>query len=251
MDMEWSDIPTLPSRAVSGVSLRALPGKITRMLSVVALLALALSVVGQCLDFGLKIPRLQVVTNLFNVDWESSFPTWFSSSLLLLCAVTGAGNAACARKFRERTAGGWGIFTALLFLFSMDEMLALHERLNGPLRAVVGNHGIFYYSWVAVGGLLVLALALASARFVAGLPVPVRRLLVLSGLLYFGGAIGIEIVGGLYSEQFGPNNLPYTFIATLEEGLEMFGIIILLRALLLHFFDLWERLYRQEMSARI
>ena len=47
-----------------------------------------------------------------------------------------------------------------------------------------------------------------------------------------GGAIGVELIGGRYLELHGVENLTYAMITTVEESLEMAGVIIFIWALL-------------------
>ena len=54
----------------------------------------------------------------------------------------------------------------LLFVFvSMDEALAIHERLNGPVRAALGTGGLFYWAWIIPYGAAAILIALAYIPF--------------------------------------------------------------------------------------
>jgi len=59
----------------------------------------------------------------------------------------------------------------------------------------------------------------------------VRRLLATAALVYVGGVLGMELVGSWYTSQYGWS-LAYGFIASLEELLEMLGVVVLVYALL-------------------
>jgi hypothetical protein len=50
--------------------------------------------------------------------------------------------------------------------------------------------------------------------------------------IYLGGAIGIELIGSSHAELHGYENWAYSMIATLEESLEMTGLIVFIWALL-------------------
>jgi hypothetical protein len=54
----------------------------------------------------------------------------------------------------------------------------------------------------------------------------------LAAVLYIGGAVGFELVGGYYAELHGEKNLTFNLIATVEETLEMTGIVLFNYALL-------------------
>jgi hypothetical protein len=55
---------------------------------------------------------------------------------------------------------------------------------------------------------------------------------IISAVLYIGGSIGIELIGGKYAEIYGFEDFSYTMIATLEESLEMAGLIVFIWGLL-------------------
>ena len=64
------------------------------------------------------------------------------------------------------------------------------------------------------------------------LPAKTRFTFLAAAIIYLGGAIGFELIGGRYAELHGSHNLSYNMISTVEESLEMAGVIIFIRALL-------------------
>ena len=72
----------------------------------------------------------------------------------------------------------------------------------------------------------------AYLRFLFGLPARTRRLFLVAGSLYVGGAIGIELVGGRHAYLYGTQNMGYEMIVTFEEFLEMMGIVVFIYALM-------------------
>ena len=58
----------------------------------------------------------------------------------------------------------------------------------------------------------------------------------IAATLYIGGAIGLELIGGRYSELHG-EDLAYSMMTAVEESLELAGIIIFIRALLVYIAD--------------
>lgn len=54
----------------------------------------------------------------------------------------------------------------------------------------------------------------------------------MAATLYLGGAIGVEMAGGRYAELHGTNNWTYSMIVTVEESLEIAGLIVFIWALL-------------------
>jgi hypothetical protein len=64
------------------------------------------------------------------------------------------------------------------------------------------------------------------------LPGLIRLRFVLSASLFIAGAIGFELIGGGYGDRHGFENMTYAMIVTLEESLEMAGVIVFIHALI-------------------
>ena len=181
------------------------------------------------LDPGRK--GLQVL----GVGEEGSVPTWFSSALLLLCALLAFGQPATNREHAVRYAGRWKVLALWFLLMSLDEVLSLHERTGEPLRAAFKFNagGPFYYAWVIPGAIVVLGFALAYYKFLLNLPPEQRRLFAIAGTLYVCGALIMEMVGGAYADSYGDRSIATLMLVSVEEYLEMWGIATLLYALML------------------
>ena len=55
--------------------------------------------------------------------------------------------------------------------------------------------------------------------------------MVIAGLVFVSGAIGFDVLGHRQWELHGRSNLPYVILYTVEEFLEMLGVIIFIYAL--------------------
>jgi hypothetical protein len=88
---------------------------------------------------------------------------------------------------------------------------------------------------VIPGGVLVLAFCGAYLRFFLDLAPRFQRLFGAAGLLYVGGALGVEMLGARHADLHGLDNLAYRMYQTVEESLEMFGLVLLIGALLRYF----------------
>lgn len=68
--------------------------------------------------------------------------------------------------------------------------------------------------------------------FIKALPQKTRNLFIKAGTLYVGGALGMELIDGYYAKIYAQNNITYFVLTTIEESLEMFGILVFIYALL-------------------
>lgn len=157
---------------------------------------------------------------LFDVDDEVNLPTWFSGFLL---AFTAAWLWVCAQT-KKRTHDAWWVAWYVLalgfLLLSLDEIAGLHESVNSLIEM----------SWAIPGGITAGIVGVAFLPFLWHLPARTRYTFVLAGLLHVGGAVGMELVGAPMDEE----TMVYNLTTAVEEGLEMFGVIVFLGALLFY-----------------
>lgn len=164
-----------------------------------------------------------------SLSYEGNLPTWFSSSLLLLCAVT-AGSIARSMQIGERWRLHWWMLAIGLGYASLDEAAELHEHLGGHLETT----GLLHFDWVIPAAAILAVLAALYLPFVRALPRATRARLVAAGAIYLGGALLVELPLGWWTERAGPDNLGYAAIDWLEEMLEMIGAALALSALIAH-----------------
>ena len=60
---------------------------------------------------------------------------------------------------------------------------------------------------------------------------------------------GVELIGGRFAELYGPHNLTYSMIVTVEESLEMAGVILFLWALLVYMTEHYGEVHFQFQGA--
>lgn len=219
------------------------PSSIARILGIIAIILVFASVGGQLTRFITGHGYVHGLVPLFNVDGECNIPTYFSSILLLISALLLFIITSIEIKLKTSHALYWGILSCGFLLMAIDEALFLHERLINPMRHILGygnygegasNLGVFNFAWVIPAIVLILILAFYFRRFFLRLPKKSRLTFLIAALLYIGGAIGFELIGGYYCELHGETNLTYSMITTVEESLEMTGSIVFIYGLLLH-----------------
>jgi hypothetical protein len=84
-------------------------------------------------------------------------------------------------------------------------------------------------------------------KFLLHLPAKTRLRFLIAATIYLGGAIGVELFGSQHAELYGYENLTYSMIATLEESLEMTGLIVFIWALMNYCFYNY-KIGRSQMS---
>jgi len=205
-----------------------------RILAVAAALQVFASIVGQFSYHVLELGDLKGFVPLFNLDHERNVPTYFSVVLILLDALLLAIITVLSWRQGTPHRSKWMILALGFLLMGCDEAIGFHERLMDPIRSLLGGGrlGPFYFAWTLPAIALVVVLGLYFRRFLLDLPRVARLRFLTAAALYLGGAIGVELIGGCYAEAYGLQHFTYSMITTVEESLEMAGLIYFLWALM-------------------
>jgi hypothetical protein len=167
------------------------------------------------------------VVPLLSLSYEENVPTFYTAVLLLACAALLSVVALGAKRGGERFVKHWWMLAAGFTYIAFDEVLQFHEHAGKLIK----GSGLFYFSWVIPASILVLVIGLAYIPFLRHLPRPVRSRFVLAGAIYVGGAVGMDLPLGWWTERHGEDTLGYALIDATEESLEMLGLILFLLAL--------------------
>ena len=205
-----------------------LPDGLTRTaLLVVAALAV-LHVLVSVLDTQVAdFPGRDPLVRLFDLDGERGLPAWFSTVVLAAVAqqlwLLARDGGATGRAGRTER------LLAVVFAYlSLDEMTSLHEQTITPLRRAFDLDGVLSFAWVLVFVPVALAVGLLSLGWLRSLPREAGRLVVLAGVLYVGGAAGVELVGAQLFSLGQVDSLAYALVVVVEEVGEMLGALLML-----------------------
>jgi hypothetical protein len=175
-------------------------------------------------------PGDKILQQQFLLDGENNIPTWFSSALMAFAAGLSALVAASQRGAGwERR--GWLALGVVLLVLSVDETASLHETFSSTIQDGLGTEGLLHFGWLVAAIPMVLILGALFLRFVLRLDPGVRRWVVAAGVVYLLGAVAFEMVGGVIWETSGPDSWAYGLGTTVEELLEMSGLVILVYSL--------------------
>ena len=184
------------------------------------------------IDHALIVEARESFVRLFRADGESNIPTWYSSSLLFVCATALAliGNMKLQRH--DRYALHWVLLGVGFIYLSIDEAALLHEMLNKPAEAVISPAGLLAFPWVIPGAIGVTLTAFIYTRFLFDLPPLTQRRFLLAGMLFVGGCLGMDMLGAWCFDRYGSQSSLYRLAQVIEEGMELLGASFFLYALL-------------------
>lgn len=220
-------------------SIRLSSFAVARALGALSLLLVLASIGGQFDKYWLGSGHFPGLADLFYLDAEKNIPTIFSVFLLFFAAVL-LTVITIFKKKNDPDVTKWAILAFGFLYMTVDEGMSIHEKLRIPMHRFFGDvfPSIFHFVWVIPGIAVICVLTLFFAKFLRRLPAKTRSEFVIAATLFIGGAIGMEMVGGWYAHSHGLKNLTYSIIiVTLEESLEMAGVIVFIYALLEYIAD--------------
>ena len=173
-----------------------------------------------------------VFVELFDFGSEANLPTLYSSVLLLLCSILLAVIGEARHRSGAPFANHWRCLAVIFLYLCVDESVSLHEHLNRPLRSFLDLPGIFHYAWVIPYSITLGFLLLVYRGFIVHLPEGTRRLFLVAGIAYVSGALGLELLGAHLAVLHGKETAVYVTVSTVEESLEMLGLLLSVYALM-------------------
>lgn len=228
---EFSHKVSTRSTSAAGLTISVLPSRLARYLVWFAIGLLAAGVISHSLKYDLD--RLPNLHRWFNTDGEKNFPAAFSAGLLLLSGVLSGAIAAYKLNYQEAFRRYWVGLSITFSFLAADEWLSFHEKLSDIILPLLPVTGIFHFAWIIAGLVFVTVFGLVYFRFMLHLPRYYRQRFFVAAGIFLAGAIGMEMVSGYYADTHQEwNRGIWLGLTTLEEGLEMLGLVLCVRTLL-------------------
>lgn len=155
---------------------------------------------------------------------ENNLAAWWSGMLLLMVALHAFDGFVAKRRREPRGARGWLLVAVIALIFSIDELASVHERVSIFGTAL----GIGIWPALAPFGLILLVMLGAALIDLRAGRLEARRFRLL--------AIGFLVILTVPVQEFvehrwtWPTPMAVALRAVIEEGSELLGILLLLRA---------------------
>ena len=223
------------ARAESGIEIIICPQRVARWMTMLVLTIVVVGTLARVVIYQVAPDPEHKLAHLMqrvDLSHEPSLPNWYSSLALLSSAVLLL--VIATHKQRQRAADNihWYGLSALFFLLALDEAIVIHEISDNTLHEWLGFGGVLYYAWIIPGAIFTLLVGLTFLGFLRQLEARTRWLFVAAGSIFVVGALGFEMVEGVFIETYGLPSLAFTFAQSMAECLEMLGIVLFIFALL-------------------
>lgn len=167
-------------------------------------------------------------TSIIGLNREQNVGAWYSALLIFAAAFLLMVVGRRASRAKDKDATHWYILAWVFVALSFDEASSVHEMVMELLQDSLHTSGPLLYAWVIPALILVPLFAIAYIPFLRRLRSPYGAWIFISGAVYVTGALGMEMVGGMVSE----NKVAFTIAFLIEESLEMAGMTSFFLAIL-------------------
>ena len=192
------------------------------LLSIAAVLAVGANTLG---DFSFYNDRQLWGSSIWEFSRQFKVAMYCHVVLLILCAVLTMHAGWTGRERPTRYTPHWLFLAAIFVGLAALKGTSLHGTLVEFVRSSDARIGIPATA-PAIAMACIGLLARPYWKFLHALGGRLRRGLIIAGLVYFIGAIGLEAVSEYAWTFGGPGALPYVGISVIEELLEAAGCII-------------------------
>jgi hypothetical protein len=223
-------------------TIRITSNTITAILLCIILFLLAANLLTIYLKFVMGHKHLKGLFHGFYFDFEANLPSFYSALAILFSAVLLwlIGNS--ANEKQEKRSFYWKFLSFVFAFLAVDEFVSIHEDLIKPMQSIIDlsspKSNYLYFGWLIPYSLLCLAVGIISFKSFFKLPLRTRMLFIIAGIIFLSGAVVMEMVGGNHWASQGWSidgtnemDLRYALIITVEELLEMLGIVVFIHAL--------------------
>ena len=213
------------------MNLEICPKVVFKKLVCLIVILLFLNILGLISKFYFGHDHVYGLVSLFDFDTEQNIPTFYSATAILCSSLLLFFITFTHKSNGCRYLGWMGLAVIFLFL-SIDEISSIHERLTKLVRPLLDTSGLLFSAWVIPYGLAVIVFVAAYLRFLIRLPKNIMFLFILSGMIFVLGAVGLELLEGNHYELHGSADVTFAVFYTIEEFMEMFGIVLFIYTLL-------------------
>ena len=206
--------------------------KIIIFLVFITLLLISIHIIILTIYYSINNPSIFDFIRMFDLDMERNIPTLFSSILFIISAFLFYLLSKTHYSQKINNTKYWKGLSFVFIFLSIDESAKIHEQLGDVTEQFITATGYLHYPWVISYILFIIILASVYLKFFLKMHKKIFYAFMLSAIIFLSGAIGFELLGAYESSLHGTTSVKYSILYTIEESLEMFGLIYLISILL-------------------
>jgi hypothetical protein len=214
----------------TSVVVRVDPRRVAIVLAAVAGTIVVVSVILNVIKVLAGAGSINWLVELFRLNQEQNIPSFLAGLLWLTSAVLFGWVWRVQAAVGDRRVS-WLLLSLLFLFFAYDELFEVHELLIVPMRERFGLSGLLHFAWIPVYLLLVAGVAWVFWPAWRDLERRLKMWFAAAAATFLSGAVFFEMLGGArYTGAEG--DVVYGMLYTIEESLELAGLIMLVYALL-------------------
>ena len=190
MSVDFADRTSAPDYT-AGLTIGLHVGRLVRIVAICGLGVFGLGAFREVVVAVLNVDTNAFGWNLIHLDQENNLPTWFTSMLLFSVGMTALFLAQLGSRIEPRNVGAWVLLGFFFVLFSVDEIVLLHEMTVKPMRSLGTWTGLFHFAWVVWALPAVALIAVGFVPFVLRVRRATAIRLLIAGAVYVSGALGM------------------------------------------------------------
>lgn len=165
-------------------------------------------------------------------DIERNLPTFYSVITLEIAALLLLVIYIYHKKNKHDYQWAWLGLSIIFAFLGLDESTKIHENAGDIISYTFNATGIFYFPWVLPYGIALIFLSIVYIPWLFSIPLNIRIEFIISAVVFLSGALGMEMLSAVYAEQTSLDSYEYIRSYTIEETLEMLGVVLFIRALI-------------------
>ncbi len=213
-------------------SLEINPKKVTRYLYLSITVLAVLHIGNLFLYFWIDDPEKFDFIRLIDFDYEENLPTTFSSMLFFINALLLWIIWRNERQIQGKDKIQWIVLSILFLYLGFDESAKIHENLGDIIETYVNAEGYLYFPWSIAYLSIFAVLVVLYFPFFLRLPKSTKIKFVIAAVVFVTGAAGFDIISAKEAYENGTETIKYSVLYTIEELMEMIGLVLFTGALM-------------------
>lgn len=234
--------PNIPLTTMPALDIN--PKKVTRFLYLSIAFLAVLHIGNLVLYFVIDDPDKFDFIQLIDFDYEENLPTTFSSMLFFINAFLLWVVWRNERQVKGKDKIQWLVLSILFLYLGFDESAKIHENLGDIIETYIEAEGYLYFPWSIAYLSIFAVLVILYFPFFLRLPKSTKIKFVIAAIVFVTGAAGFDIISAKEAYENGTATIKYSVLYTIEELMEMIGLVLFTGALL-------EVIKRRGVSAQV